>query len=345
MRLGTASWQNPYARHLCCQLRACRYRPRNCRPPISMKNSRRALPLANSHKASLTAQTSTQAERLMRSGAHRSTPGSCRLGVVCDDRARFASLFTSASPPKATDALHGRRRTQSAKRRHSAPTRSSSILRRARQRPHVAPLGGFATKSTDPGVWRHGIDRSFGVSRFDAASYNERACDSMKRKLPIGGASIAAPRENEAKLRSILIELGVGDAFDDSAVHELWLEIGRIYGAWLAEQEATEVSPVAKALRSTARNLLDAAAVLSGLETGCRTHVEIEATRQAATILALDPIRHGGAADPQGSARCLRHAHRPRAGGDPPGDCRVAAGIRCRARRSNSGRGSCRTGQ
>jgi len=100
MRLGTASWQNPYARHLCCQLRACRYRPRNCRPPISMKNSRRALPLANSHKASLTAQTSTQAERLMRSGAHRSTPGSCRLGVVCDDRARFASLFTSASPRK-----------------------------------------------------------------------------------------------------------------------------------------------------------------------------------------------------------------------------------------------------
>ena len=88
---------------------------------------------------------------------------------------------------------------------------------------------------------------------------------------------------------SILIELGVGDAFDDFAVHELWFEIGRIYGAWLSEQEAAEVSPVAKALRSTARNLLDAAAVLSGLETGCRTHVEIEATRHTATILALDP--------------------------------------------------------
>jgi hypothetical protein len=121
------------------------------------------------------------------------------------------------------------------------------------------------------------------------ASYDGRACDSMKRKLPIGGASITAPRENEAKLRDVLIELGVGDAFDDSAVHELWFEIGRIYGAWLSEQEAAEVSPVAKALRSTARNLLDAAAVLSGLETGPRTHVEIEATRHTATILALDP--------------------------------------------------------
>src|SRR6476659_2792394 len=107
----------------------------------------------------------------------------------------------------------------------------------------------------------------------------------MKRKLSTGGASIAAPRENEAKLRGVLIELGVGEAFDDSAVHELWFDIGRIYGAWLSEQEAAEVSPVANALRSTARNLLEATAVLSGLETGFRTHVEIEATRHAATML------------------------------------------------------------
>jgi hypothetical protein len=62
------------------------------------------------------------------------------------------------------------------------------------------------------------------------ASYDGRACDSMKRKLPIGGASIATPRESEATLKGVLIELGAGDAFDDSAVHELWFEIGRIYG-------------------------------------------------------------------------------------------------------------------
>jgi hypothetical protein len=121
------------------------------------------------------------------------------------------------------------------------------------------------------------------------ASYDDRACHAMKRKLPIGGASIATPKENEAKLRGVLIELGVGDAFDGFAVHELWFEIGRIYGDWLSEQEAAEVSPVANALRSTARNLLDAAAVLSGLETGVRTHVEIEATRHTARLLALDP--------------------------------------------------------
>jgi hypothetical protein len=120
------------------------------------------------------------------------------------------------------------------------------------------------------------------------AGYNGRACDSMK-KLPTAGASIVTPREDEARLKGVLIELGVGDAYDDSAIHELYLEIGQIYGAWLSEEEAAEVSPVAKALRLTARNLLDAASVLSGLESGLRTHVEIEATRHTARILALEP--------------------------------------------------------
>jgi hypothetical protein len=109
------------------------------------------------------------------------------------------------------------------------------------------------------------------------------------KKLSSTGASIVAPREDEAKLKGVLSELCVVDAFDEFAIHELYLKIGQIYGAWLSEQEAAEVSPVAKALRLTARNLLDASTVLSGLETGLRTHVEIEATRHTATILAHDP--------------------------------------------------------
>jgi hypothetical protein len=109
------------------------------------------------------------------------------------------------------------------------------------------------------------------------------------KKLSSSGASIVTPREAETKLKGVLSELCVVDAFDEFAVHELYLKIGQIYGAWLSEQEAAEVSPVAKALRLTARNLLDASTVLSGLETGLRTHVEIEATRQTAKILALDP--------------------------------------------------------
>lgn len=57
----------------------------------------------------------------------------------------------------------------------------------------------------------------------------------------------------------------------------------------MSEQEAAEVSPVAKALRSTGSNLIDASELLSGRETGLRTHTEIEATLQAIRILALDP--------------------------------------------------------
>ena len=109
------------------------------------------------------------------------------------------------------------------------------------------------------------------------------------KKLPIRGASIATPRRDEGELKLALIELGVGGAFDDSAIHELYLRIAKIHGAWLSEQEAAEVSPVAKALRSTGRNLIDASELLSGRETGLRTHTEIEATLQAVRILALDP--------------------------------------------------------
>src|SRR5271155_862317 len=110
----------------------------------------------------------------------------------------------------------------------------------------------------------------------------------MKR-LPTTGASIATPRLEESKLKDALRDLGVAEAFDDPAVHELYLRIGEIHGAWLSEQEAKEVSPVAKALRSAAKNLTEASNLLSGHETGFRTHVEFEATSHAARILALDP--------------------------------------------------------
>jgi Rad3-related DNA helicase len=110
----------------------------------------------------------------------------------------------------------------------------------------------------------------------------------MKR-LPTTGASIATPRLEESKLKDALRDLGVAEAFDDAAVHELYLRIAEIHGAWLSEQEAKEVSPVAKALRSAAKNLTEASKLLSGHETGLRTHVEFEATSHAARIMALDP--------------------------------------------------------
>jgi serine protease inhibitor len=75
----------------------------------------------------------------------------------------------------------------------------------------------------------------------------------MKR-LPTTGASIATPKLEESKLKEALRDLGVAEAFDSADVHELYLSIGKIHGAWLLEQAAKEVSPVAKALRSAAKN-------------------------------------------------------------------------------------------
>ncbi len=66
------------------------------------------------------------------------------------------------------------------------------------------------------------------------------------------------------------------------------MKIAAIHGAWLAEQEANGVEPVAKALLTTAMNLNDAAKFLSGHESGLRTHVEIEATSASARIMAHD---------------------------------------------------------
>lgn len=110
----------------------------------------------------------------------------------------------------------------------------------------------------------------------------------MKRLL-ITGASVATPRLDEGELKRVLHELGVGKAFDDAETHELYLRLGALHGAWLSEQEARQVKPVAKILRTTAKNLLDATKLLSGHETGLRTHVEIETTSVTARILALDP--------------------------------------------------------
>jgi hypothetical protein len=109
------------------------------------------------------------------------------------------------------------------------------------------------------------------------------------RRLRISGAAVATPRLGEAKLREALILLGVGGCYDDGGVHEIHLRIAEIIGLWFSEQEAKEASPVAKALLSTGRNLLEASRVLSGHQTGIHTSVEIQATTEAVRLLALDP--------------------------------------------------------
>jgi hypothetical protein len=98
------------------------------------------------------------------------------------------------------------------------------------------------------------------------------------RRLRISGASVATPQLSEAELRQAVDRLGVGSHFDADGVQEIHLQIAAIIGLWFAEQEAKEASPVAKALLSTGRNLLEASQVLSGHQTGIHTSVEIQAT-------------------------------------------------------------------
>ena len=100
---------------------------------------------------------------------------------------------------------------------------------------------------------------------------------------------MVSPVQSEAELKSILSNLGVARTFDEAGVHELYLRIGRIIGAWRSEQESKEVQPVAKALLSVARHLTDASELLSGHDTGLRSRKEIEVTSQTAKFLALDP--------------------------------------------------------
>jgi hypothetical protein len=99
----------------------------------------------------------------------------------------------------------------------------------------------------------------------------------MKR-LSIRGASLLTPARTEDELKLALGKLGVANSFDDAAIHDLYFRIAQICGSWFSEQEAAEVSPVSKALRSTGKNLLEASQLFSGRETGLTTHVEIEAT-------------------------------------------------------------------
>jgi hypothetical protein len=108
------------------------------------------------------------------------------------------------------------------------------------------------------------------------------------RRLPITGASLATPALGEDELKRALDELGVSEFFDDGERHALYMKIAAVYGAWFSEQESRQVKPVAKALLTAAKGLLEAAKFLSGHETGFRTHVEVETTSAAAQALARD---------------------------------------------------------
>ena len=113
------------------------------------------------------------------------------------------------------------------------------------------------------------------------------------RKLPIRGASLAAPAHSKGKLRDVLGKLGVIAAFSDADVDQLYMAIAQVFGAWLAEQEAMQVTPVASALRNVGKSLMETSKLFQGRETGLRNQVELGVTSLAAEFLALDPTVGG----------------------------------------------------
>jgi hypothetical protein len=97
------------------------------------------------------------------------------------------------------------------------------------------------------------------------------------------------PCREESELKCVLSELCPGTIFDDDAVHQLYTTLASLVGGWLSEQARLETSPVKNALLTMAKNLGEASALLSGLETGVRSDIEIAIASRVQNLMALNP--------------------------------------------------------
>ena len=99
-------------------------------------------------------------------------------------------------------------------------------------------------------------------------------------RLPTTGASLMTPCREESELKCVLSELCPGTIFNDDAVHQLYTTLASLIGGWLSEQARLETSPVKNALLTTAKNLSEASTLLSGLETGFHSDMEMTVARR-----------------------------------------------------------------
>jgi hypothetical protein len=131
-------------------------------------------------------------------------------------------------------------------------------------------------------------------------------------RLPTSGASMMTPCREETELGRVLSELCPGITFDEALVHKYYMTLASLIGGWLSEQGRLETLPVKKALLTMAKDLSAASVLLSGLETGLRTDLEIEITSRVQKLLALDPTIGPLARDRLSSFRrdadCISHA-------------------------------------
>lgn len=104
-------------------------------------------------------------------------------------------------------------------------------------------------------------------------------------------------------MKIALRDLGLA-VIDDDQLDETHSKLAAIIGQWSSEQARIEVSPVAKALRSTAGNLSDASRVLRGLQKGIRSELEIAVAFRVTNLLSLDPTLGSRSAEELLSSFC-----------------------------------------
>jgi len=97
------------------------------------------------------------------------------------------------------------------------------------------------------------------------------------------------PCREEPDLQHVLSELCPETIFSEASVHKYYMTLASLIGGWLSEQARLETSPVKNALLTTAKNLCEASALLSGLETGVRSDIEIAVTSRVRNVMALNP--------------------------------------------------------
>jgi len=97
------------------------------------------------------------------------------------------------------------------------------------------------------------------------------------------------PCRGESELKGVLTKVCPDALLEDSTVHHYYMMLASLIGGWLSEQSRLETSPVKNALLTMAKNLSQASALLSGLETGIRSNLETEITSRILNLLAMNP--------------------------------------------------------
>jgi hypothetical protein len=108
-------------------------------------------------------------------------------------------------------------------------------------------------------------------------------------RLRSTGVALVTPYRDCSSLRQAIVELGVGDSFENTAVEELYWHLAAVIGLWSQEQHGLDSVPVGAALLASAKELSEVSKFLSGVEEGFHSDLRIELSTRVAGFLALDP--------------------------------------------------------